>query len=393
MITLSLLLAWLLTDLLATYSVLHHRRAFVAPPALLEAPRVVILVAIKGVTALTPIFLNALASQLYGDFRLILALESEADRAFPLAMNMQRLMTGRLEVDVVIAGPSSCRAQKVHNLLAALSRLRAEDRVVVFADADIVPPLTWLSQLVRPVAVHEAAASCGYRWQLPQDLRFPSLMVAAIDMSIATAARSRHWNLCWGGSVAIDRQALDQIDLPTVWDRAASDDLTLSAALRARGLRMYVPPWVLVPSPISHDWASSFRFAHRQYLLLRIYAFRHWLLCAWLACVPTLAAWLALRALWSGARWPLLGLILSGLLLQVRLSTRRGIARMVLQGVQIDAAQATIGFARWAWPLIHLTHLAAFLTSAVGHRFTWAGIGYRLHGRKVSVERRTQEPG
>jgi cellulose synthase/poly-beta-1,6-N-acetylglucosamine synthase-like glycosyltransferase len=390
---LSLLLAWLLTDLLATYGVLHHRRAFVAPPALLEMPRAVVLVAIKGVTALTPLFLDALACQRYAGYRLIFAVESETDRAFALVRNMQRLLAGTLEVDVVTAGPSTCRAQKVHNLLAALGRLREEDRVVVFADADIVPPVTWLSQLVRPVAAHESAASCGYRWQLPQDLRFPSLMVAAIDMSVATAARSRLWNLCWGGSVAIAREALERIDLPTVWDRAASDDLTLSAALRACGLRMYVPPHVLVPSPMSHDWRSLFRFAHRQYLLVRIYAFRHWLLCAWLVCVPTFAAGVAMRALWSGARWPLPVILVSAVLLQVRLSTRRAIAYRVLQNSHIAAAQSTIGFARWAWPLIHLTHLAAFISSAVGYRFTWAGVDYRLRGKTVSVEHRHQEVG
>jgi cellulose synthase/poly-beta-1,6-N-acetylglucosamine synthase-like glycosyltransferase len=392
LMTLSLLLAWLLTDIVATYGVLHHRRAFVAPPALVETPRAAVLVAIKGVTPLTPLFLDALGSQLYSGYRLIFALESEADQAFALVTNMQRQWAGRLEIDIVIAGCSTCRAQKVHNLLEALRGLRVEDRVVVFADADIVPHATWLSQLVRPVAVQETAASCGYRWQLPQDRRFPSLAVAAIDISIATAARSRHWNLCWGGSVAIDRVALDQIDLPTVWDRAASDDLTLSAALRARGLRMYVPPHVLVPSPVSHDFDSLFRFAHRQYLLVRIYAFRHWLLCAWLVCVPTFAVSMAVRALWCGSRWPLGFILASGVLLQLRLSARRRIAHQVLQPAQIDIAHTTLGFARWAWPLIHLTHLAAFITSAVGYRFTWAGIHYRLRGKAVSVEGRTQEP-
>jgi cellulose synthase/poly-beta-1,6-N-acetylglucosamine synthase-like glycosyltransferase len=390
--TLSLLLAWLLTDMLATYGVLHHRRAFVVPPPLSEVPRTVVLVAIKGVTPLTPMFLDALASQRYASYRLVFALESEADRACSLLTNLQRQLEGRLEVDIVIAGLSTCRAQKIHNLLAALRRLRAEDRVVVFADADILPPATWLSQLVRPVAVRESAASCGYRWQLPQDLRFPSLAVAAIDMSIATAARSRHWNLCWGGSVAIDREVLDRIDLFTVWDRAASDDLALSAALRERGLRMYVPPQVLVPSPMSHGWGSLFRFAHRQYLLTRVYAFRHWLLSAWLLGVPSLALLIGIRAVWSGARWPWGCIIASGVLLQLRLSARRSIARIVLEERQFAAASATVTFARWAWPLIHLTHLAAFATSAIGHRFTWAGVHYRLQGKAVTVERRAKEP-
>jgi hypothetical protein len=46
----------------------------------------------------------------------------------------------------VIAGEASQSAQKVHNFLSALATLQPQDRVVVFADADIVPrPIGWKS--------------------------------------------------------------------------------------------------------------------------------------------------------------------------------------------------------------------------------------------------------
>jgi hypothetical protein len=57
-----------------------------------------------------------------------------------------------------------------------------------------------------------------------------------------------------------------------------------------------------------------------------------------------------------------------------------------LPPASIAAARTTIAFAQWAWPMIHLVHLGAFLSSFGGRRFTWAGINYRLHGRTVSVE-------
>src|SRR6202021_2389287 len=129
-----------------------------------------------------------------------------------------------------------------------------DDRSGAFADADILPDEGWLSRLIRPVAHDGFAASTGYRWQLPTDRRWPSLIVAAADLSIATALRSARWNLCWGGAVALDRAALNQIDLPSVWNRAASDDLTLTAALRGHGLRISAPLHVLVPSPAAYDW-------------------------------------------------------------------------------------------------------------------------------------------
>jgi hypothetical protein len=184
---------------------------------------------------------------------------------------------------------------------------------------------------------------------------------------------------------------LTQIDLPAVWNRAASDDLALTAALRARGLKINMPLRVLVPSPVTHDWSTLFRFAHRQYLLVRTYAFRHWLLAGWTLCLPALAAAIAVSELWRGRWWASAFIVGSLALLQVRLLIRRRLADLLLPPFAIAPARATIAFARWAWPLIHLVHLGAFLTSAAGRRFSWAGIQYRLDGKAATVERRAGE--
>jgi ceramide glucosyltransferase len=391
MMNLSLLLAWLLTDIVATYGVWHYRRGLAALAPAQATPKVAILTAIKGVSGTTPQFLDRLCHQQYPVYRLVFALESSSDPVLPLIEGIRQRLADRIEVEVVIAGQATQRAQKVHNLLAALGTLRDDDGIVVFADADILPDDRWLSQLIRPIANGEVAASSGYRWQLPTDRRWPSLIVAAVDLSIATAARSARWNLCWGGSIALDRAALNQIDLPTVWDRAASDDLTLTVALRARGLKINAPLHVLVPSPIAHDWTSLFSFARRQYVLVRTYAPRHWLLAGWTLCLPSLAAMVAVGEILAGHRWASSVILGSIALLQVRLRIRRQIADLLLPHAAIAAARTTILFAQWAWPLIHLVHLGAFLTSFVGQRFTWAGIDYRLHGRTVSVERRAGE--
>lgn len=384
-----LLSAWLLTDGIATYGVWHYRRGLAVPPTPADsAPKAVILVAIKGISETTPQFLDALSRQHYPNYRLVFALESRSDPAWPLIDGLLRRLTGALVVEVVIAGEATERAQKVHNLLAAARTLREDDSVVVFADADILPDERWLSQLVRPIAAGEVAASSGYRWQLPADGRWPSLIVAAIDLSIATAARSWRWNLCWGGSVAVDRQALDRVDLPGVWDRAASDDLTLTAALRARGLKINAPLRVLVPSPETQDWTGLLRFTRRQYLLVRAYAPKHWLVAGWTACVPALAAALAVAETVLGQRWAWPFILGSIALLQIRLHIRLQIAVLVLPRAAVAAARTTILFAQCAWPLIHLVHLGAFLSSVAGRRFMWAGIEYRLDGETASIEGR-----
>jgi ceramide glucosyltransferase len=391
MINLSLLLAWLLTDIVATYGVWRYRRGLTALAPAQETPKVAILTAIKGISEITPQFLDRLSHQQYPAYRLVFALDSRSDPVLALVEGLRQRLAGRIAVDIVIAGQATQRAQKVHNLLAALGTLREDDGIVVFADADILPDERWLSQLIRPIANGDVAASTGYRWQLPTDRRWPSLIVAAVDLSIATAARSARWNLCWGGSIALDRGALNQIGLPMIWNRAASDDLTLTAVLRARGLKINAPLHVLVPSPVAHNWTSLFSFARRQYLLVRTYAPRHWLLAGWTLCLPALAATVAVSEIFDGHWWVSSVILGSIALLQVRLRIRRQIADLLLPHAAIAAARTTIIFAQWAWPLIHLVHLGAFLTSFVGQRFTWAGIDYRLHGRTVSVEHRARE--
>ncbi len=387
-----LLVAWMLTDLTATYGVWHYWRRLrpLAPAA--ATPAAVVVVAIKGVSAATPAFLDALTRQHYPAYRLVFALESNQDPAWAHVDSLRTRLAGSLDVDIVMAGAATCRVQKVHNQLAALALLRESDQIVVFADADILPEPLWLSQLIRPIAAGEVVASTGYRWSLPADRGWATLALAAADLSVATAARSWRWNLCWGGSTAVARTALDQVDLARLWDRAATDDVTLSVGLRALGLKINAPLQVLVPSPVRHTWTSLYQFARRQYLLVRLYAPRHWLLAGWTLCVPALAALAAVGALLTGNRPSAFAVAASLVMLRLRLQLRRHIASVVLPPGAQSAARASLDFALWAWPLIHLVHTAAYLGSWRVRRFTWAGIAYRLDGPDVTVER-GREPG
>jgi hypothetical protein len=384
----AILIAWLITDLVATYGVWHYLRSLVPLAPATQSPVAVILVAIKGVGDTTARFLDMLCRQRYPRYRVVFALESRSDPALRLLESRQASVPDHVPVDIVIAGTATQRTQKVHNLLAALGALRGEDRIVVFADADMQPGPDWLADLIRPIAIGEAAASTGYRWPLPADRRPATLVGAAADLSVTTSARSRHWNVCWGGSTAVERAALDAIDLRSVWDRAASDDVTLSQALRAHGFRINAPLRVLVPSPVSHTWTGLFSFARRQHLMVRTYAPWHWMLGGWTLCVPAIGAAFAFSGVLRGNPFAAGAALASIVLLQARVQIRRRIAALVLPGEALANARSTLAFGRWAWPLIHLVHTGAFLASCVGGSFTWAGIAYHLRGRTVTVGQR-----
>ena len=387
----ALLIAWLAVDCIATFGVCHYLWSLVPLAPADSSPRAAILVAIKGIHATTAQFLDLLCQLEYPHYRIIFAVESRADPALILIEALRRRTANRPDIDIVIAGYSAQRAQKVHNLLAALGALRDEDAIIVFTDADTLLPSDWLTNLIRPIATGEVSASTGYRWPVPTDRRLPTLIGAAADLSITTSARSRHWNMCWGGSTAVARAPLDRINVMTVWQRAASDDVTLTQALRAGNFRINSPLRTLVPSPIAHTWGSLFGFARRQHLMLRTYAPRHWLFGGLTLCIPAISAVAALVSLAHGSRIAAAVLLASIALLQVRSLIRRRIAARVLPADMLSTAKATIRFASWAWPLIHLVHCIAFLSSCLGRRFTWAGIRYQLDGCNVVVHRRHPE--
>ncbi len=384
----ALLIAWLAVDCIATFGVCHYLWSLVPLAPADSSPRAAILVAIKGIHATTAQFLDLLCQLEYPHYRIIFAVESRADPALILIEAIRHRVTNRPQIDIVIAGFTTQRTQKVHNLLAALGALRDDDAIIVFTDADTLLPPDWLTNLIRPIATGEASASTGYRWPLPADERLPTLVGAAADLSITTSARSRHWNMCWGGSTAVARGPLDRIDLRKVWERAASDDVTLTQALRAGRFKINSTLRTLVPSPSAYTWSSLFGFARRQHLMLRTYAPRHWLFGGITLCLPAAAASAALLSLIGVNLFSAAALTTSFALLLLRSAIRRRIAARVLPAEVLARAWATITFSSWAWPLIHLVHTLAFLSSCLGQQFTWAGTRYRLAGRTVSIPSR-----
>ena len=383
-----LLLAWMVTDCISTFGVWHFWHSFVPLEPARDSPAVVVLVAIKGASAGTQRFLESLCSQDYPHYRLVFTLESTEDPAWSQVAAIRDRVAGRLEIHMVNAGPAVGRTQKVHNLREALGALRDQDRIVAFADADTWLTPSWLTDLVRPVARGEADAGTGYRWPLPQDRALASLVGAAADLSVTTSPRSRYWNVCWGGSCAIERSALDAIALPAVWDRVSSDDVTMTDALRRHGYTINSPLRCLVPSPFSHSWRSLLAFGRRQHLMLRVYDPSLWLIGGSALCLPAVGAVAAIAGILAGSRAAALCMLISIAMLQLRLLLRRRIAAAILPADAQDAARVTLSFSTIAWPLIHLVHCAAFLSSCFGSGFTWAGIRYRISSEGTHVEDR-----
>jgi ceramide glucosyltransferase len=388
--TVTIVAAWLLTALLASVGVIDYRRTLMRVGPATDWPRAVILVAVKGAGVRLSRFLAALLIQDYPHYRIVFAIEAAMDPAFGILEPLASSQSDRIKL--IVAGNATRGAQKVQNLRAALGALQATDQVVVFADADIEPAADWLRQLVRPIALGRAAVSSGYRWQVPEDRRLPSMVAALADMSVATAGRDRRWNLCWGGSTAIERRLLDRLDLPRQWEGVATEDLVLTQALRRARVPIHASVRVLVPSSTSYTWRSLFAFGRRQYMLIRFYAPRHWLLAAWALCVPVIGAVLAVVAACTGNLAAALCVGAAILLRALRHGLRLSIAQRVLPREITEAAAPVLRLGWWAWPLVHSVHTAVFLASLWGREFEWAGIRYRIwRAKEVAILSRPAE--
>ncbi len=377
--TSALLIAWMLFAALSTYAVFVYWRNVACKFDALEAEGVAVIIPIKGGRgqddARSRFLASCMNQRRVGSYRLIFAVESATD---PAAADIAELAARDARVSLIVAGRASKRGQKVHNQVTALETLSPDDRYVVFADADVEFASDWLSELLRPILWGTAELTSGYRWILPANDGLASRFCALMDWGVATAPRSRRWNTCWGGSIAISRAALDRIDLPRWWAATVLDDYTMTMAARRAGISVFAAHQVLVPSPVRHDMRSLFNFGRRQYLMTRVHAFQYWLLAGVVLIVPTLAGGAAIAAAARGDRLALACIAAALALQQVRASLRIGIAHRVLPPEAAAQSQALMRRDRWMLPAAHLLHLAIWATSGIGRTTIWAGTRYRL---------------
>lgn len=373
---------WLATALLATLSTAFFLRGLTAPGE--DAgpfPPVLVLLPIRAADAAelaeARACLAAVARQDYpGPWRLVITVEDASDPAHALAAEADPA-----RVSVVLAGPAEGRAQKVQNLLAALATRRAEEAIVVTLDADTIPPPDWLRELTRSLRRGQAEIASGYRWAVPQ-AGLAARVGALADRAPATCARIGALAMVWGGSTALTSVAIARLDLPQVWAGAVSDDLALSQAAHAAGLRPWMARRVLVPSPVRHDWPGLLAFGRRQLVLLRLHAPLAWTLLGAGLLVPVLAVGPVAAAALGGsaAATAVLGACIA--LQQLRAGWRAEAARRVLPEEAAARVMRDLPRDRLLLPLAHLAFVLAFLGSAAGRRVTWRGRRYEVRRRR-----------
>jgi glycosyltransferase involved in cell wall biosynthesis len=339
--------------------------------------RVVIILPIRGETRNLPALWQGLLRQAYPYWRIIFAVENQRDPAYEAIM---RLLSDRGRAEIVVAGFAADTGQKVHNQLAALGRLRPDDAIIVFADADIIPEPDWLVRIVRGLASPGVGVVSGYRWLIPTNRSLASLFIAAGNQSVATLPRPRHLNHAWGGTMAVKRATLEEIGAERIWRGSALDDLPLSAAARALGKTVLGPRELLLPTDIAYRWQDGIAFARRQYLFVRLYQRDLWLFAALATSVVTLGWCEALRWIEHPVALGAIGIVIA--LDQIRASFRRRVVRAMWGQDMLDRLSAVMWLDRWGTPLWMAFHCAIIWSTLFGRTIRWAGRTYRVDGRQ-----------
>jgi len=331
--------------------------------------------------------LAALTAQSLRPRRLIVSVEAREDPAYPRVTALAQCYP-QLKIDLVVAGLSPLRSQKCTNLLAALAQLEPDEEYIVLLDADIRPQPWWLAMLVAPLAAERADLVNGYRWPVPTRMSLGTVLAAAIDRAIAVLPRVRRTRPVWGGSLALTRSALAALDLPNTIGHALTEDLPMGDRAAQTGLRVLTRRAIRPPTPLAGNLRDAWRFARRQYQLIRLYRPGLWCFAAFVVTTD-LAARIALLSKVLGWRPALPAILVVACLGSIATEIRLTIGRKlgVTDGIGFRLAQHLLG---WTILAGQMFHASVIWGGAVTSPVIWRHVRYVVDntGQVIDVARR-----
>jgi cellulose synthase/poly-beta-1,6-N-acetylglucosamine synthase-like glycosyltransferase len=354
---------------------------------LVYRPPVALIVPCKGLDAHFGSNIRSLFEQDYSNYRIFFVVGDESDPAYSELHRLREKLSQTsqaAEVTILLAGPSTSSSQKIHNHLYAIDRVDDDTEVLAFADSDVCVHRDWLSRLVWPLRRPQCGLTTGYRWFVPTRRNLASLVLSAVNASVAQLLGNSRFNQAWGGSMAVRVHDFHRLGLPHIWKTTLSDDLSLSRVVRRAGMKVTFVPGCLVASPESTTWPALCEFARRQFLITRVYTPGTW----WLGLLSNLAS---VAGLWGGGVLALSIAVRGGenLLPCVAVPVTFGIGQLfravlrqrmalnILAEYRSQLAPTTWAdiLGSWLWSLLLMSLL---LSSAFGRTIRWRGIRYRL---------------
>jgi ceramide glucosyltransferase len=320
----------------------------------------------------------------YRDYELIFVTENEQDSAYRVIENA--IKDNKRSAWLITAGESIDEGQKIRNLRVAVDTMNSVDRgaeVVVFADSDFCPPVEWLAELATSVDGKRVGAATGYRWFVPENRSFVSLLLSVWNSS-ALSVLGDHSSFAWGGSTAMMRSSFEKLGVKDRWHGALSDDFVLSKAVHESGMRIRFVPGCLVAATATSSFSEMFEFTTRQMRITRVYAPGVWKLSLVTNLLFSLTFWgglfqLAVTLVTSHSTSLLLASLLAVIFVLGFLNgmVRSRLAAYLLTQHRSAIRRSELVFAMMT-PISSLLYLANAFASLTSSRIGWAGIDYEM---------------
>ncbi|MEY3173254.1 MAG: hypothetical protein RLZZ436_1168 [Planctomycetota bacterium] len=357
-------------------------------------PKAAVLLPLRGADPQLIECLRGLCRQDYPDFQLRLVLDSADDEAwgavrqaaaeFPQVSMHTEVLTERLE---------TC-SLKSSALLQAVRGLPPDVQIAAVVDADVIVPVWWLRELVRPFDDPQVVMSGGLRWFLPERTNCGSVIRRI--WGAAASAQMYSLNIPWGGTLAYRADFVRDPALQRRWSETFVEDVSVAECCAARGQKLKLIPRLSMVNTETISLGACYRFMRRQIFSVRMYhpAWRRVMLtCLGLVLSCILTGLVSSFAVQQGAAWA--AWMLWGLLLGLMVVT----TAPLLYLEQCLHAAATKerpipGLSVMQLPMIPATIVvygAALLGAARMRRIDWRGICYQI-GPRGRVRRLNDGP-
>jgi cellulose synthase/poly-beta-1,6-N-acetylglucosamine synthase-like glycosyltransferase len=347
-------------------------------------PKASILVPCKGIESQLEENLLALFAQDYPAYEIIFVVATTDDSAFPLIERVIALnASANVQAQLMVAGLSNERSEKVNNLLRAVEQVAVDSEVLAFVDSDARVRSDWLRRLVAPLADERIGAVTGFRWYVPEKGGFYSQLLSAWNGSVATTLGDHNNNFAWGGSTAILSKTFNQLDVRSHWQGAVSDDYALTKAVKKNGLRIHFVPRCLTITREDATLTSLLEFTTRQVIITRVYNSKLW----WIGMISQIFFNVVF---FGGIAFNIMGMILDEgmnilalmLLTIFILGSAKGYIRLIAAREMLPKFKEELN-SLWmmycfGWWNVSILYLYNFIKSETTRRILWRGVLYEM---------------
>ena len=232
-------------------------------------PKAAVVLCLRGRDPFLEKCLELLLAQDYPDYQLHVVVDGRQDPAWQVAESLaERYGAERVHIETLDDRRDTC-SLKCSSVTQAIERLDPSFQVAALVDADTMPHSTWLRDLVAPLADERVGAATGNRWYMPAGGSWGALVRYLWN---AAAIVQMYWyEVPWGGTLAVKRKVIDDLDLLGRWRRAFCEDTMLYRQLGRRGLRVRFVPSLMMVNREDCGVGACRRWISRQLLTMRLY--------------------------------------------------------------------------------------------------------------------------